>query len=41
MNEWENCRGAIIYAADEVLEPRTTVFEDDCQRVTAEKKYSI
>jgi hypothetical protein len=43
MNEnWEKCKGAIIQAADEVLgktnlEPRKTWFNDDCQRVTAEK----
>jgi hypothetical protein len=41
--EWEKCKGAIIQAADEVLrktiqEPWMTWFDDDCQRVTTEKK---
>jgi hypothetical protein len=45
-DEWEECKGAIMQAADEVcrkviLEQRKTWFYDECQNVTAEKKYSI
>jgi hypothetical protein len=40
--EWERCKGAITQAADEVLgktilEPKKIWFDDDCQRVAAEK----
>ena len=40
--EWEKCQAAISQAADEVLgkiilEPRKIWFDEECQRVTAEK----